>query len=306
MSDKKTLTFYLQSPFRERASAGEVNFVNKVVSAFASCGYAARFRDNSDLEVVQSANRPGFSMFHMEEPFHSRALTMRLAYFYPFWRIEKTSKRWKWAAAKARFNSAEINRDKAAEFVERTRRRLYGADHGHPASDRGYVYLPLQGRLLKKRSFQTESPIEMIKATLRADPDREIRATLHPKEQYSEAENQALAALGQRHSRLSVVSDDMQSLVRNCSYVVTQNSSIAMHGFFFHKPAILFARIDFHHIAINVHKLGVEGAFAKLNDAPPEFEKYLFWFLQKRSINAGRDGVEQQILETVRSHGWRL
>ncbi len=45
---------------------------------------------------------------------------------------------------------------------------------------------------------------------------------------------------------------------------MTQNSAVAMTGYFFHKPSVLFGRIDFHHIAANVHELGVDEAFRQV------------------------------------------
>ena len=52
-----------------------------------------------------------------------------------------------------------------------------------------------------------------------------------------------------------------------CDLVVTQNSAVAFNGYFFHKPAVLFAEIDFHHIAASVPRLGVAAAFRAVRDA---------------------------------------
>jgi len=306
MNQKKTITFYLRSPFRERAETGGVNFVNRMIAAFASRGFSVEFRGNSDIEVVQSASNPGYSIFYMEHPFHQRALTMRLAYIYPFWRMEQAGNRWEWEVAKTTFDAAEINPARSETFVERWQKRLYGEVFAGALPDEGYVYMPLQGRLLDQRSFQTMSPVDMIKATLESDQQRNVWATLHPKEVYSGEEMAALEELEKRNARLSIVKGETKTLVRNCSYVVAQNSSAVMDGFFHHKPAVLFGKIDFHHIACNVHELGVSKAFSKLHDAPPDFDRYLFWFLQKMSINAGRDDAEEQILKTVQRRGWTL
>lgn len=304
MSDVKTLTFYLQPSFRESAETGQVNFINRVVSAFANCGYKSAFRNNSDLELAQSAARPGYSMFHMEDPFHDRALTMRLAYFYPFWRIENASERWKWKVATTAFEPDAVDPFLAEKFVTQWKRRLYRDDATTSNLGSGYVYIPLQGCLLEHRSFQSMSPIEMIRATLEGEKSRRICATLHPKEKYDDAELSAIRAMEKQYPRFSVVAQETDSLVQGCDYIVTQNSGIALQGFFHNKPAILFAKIDFHHIALNVHDFGAESAFARIDDHRPDYERYLFWFLQKMSINAGRDNAEQKILRTVRSRGW--
>ena len=95
-------------------------------------------------------------------------------------------------------------------------------------------------------------------------------------------------------------------LLADCEHVVTQNSAVALDGFFHHKPAVLFAQSDFHHIAANVSDLGIAGAFERVCAQVPDFDAYLYWFLQEQSLNAGRDGVEDKILTTVRKFGWTV
>ena len=56
-------------------------------------------------------------MFHMDNPVHPRALTMRRAYFYPFWRIEASAKRWEWQVASADFVPSCIDPDLASTFL---------------------------------------------------------------------------------------------------------------------------------------------------------------------------------------------
>ena len=305
MNEEKTLVFYLEPDFRERAEAGKINFINKVVRAFRSRGFAVAFRGNSDAEIVQSAVHPGYALYHMEEPISPRGLTMRLAYFYPFWRIERTGRRWEWEVAQSRFDPDAIDPEEAAAFTHQWRNRLFGAPDPAPRKD-GHVYIPLQGMLTEHRSFQTKSPIDMIKATLAEDPKRKVVLGLHPREVYSKVERAALDRTMARHPRLSLSERPAIDLVRGADYLVTQNSGVALSGFFQHRPAILFGQIDFHHIAANVGALGVAEAFRQVGGMAPDYNRYLLWFLQKMSINAGREDAEQQVLDTVRARGWQV
>ena len=305
MSDEKTLTFYLEPEMCARAEAGKITFVNKVVAAFKSRGFRSEFRENSDIELLGSVKRLGFSMFHMDDPFHPRALTMRRAYHYPFWRIEASAKKWQWEVAKTSFDADAIDADQAEEFLGYWQARLFG-EAPRAAKDKGFIYLPLQGRLMQQRSFQAASPIDMIKATLAAAPDREIHVTQHPTETYSQVETDALAVLTRDHPRVVLSSRNAVELARDCAYVVTQNSSAAMTGYFHRKPAVLFGRIDFHHIAANVHKLGAAQAIGRVHDMRPPFAKYLFWFFQTMMINAGREDAEAKIIATVRARDWDI
>jgi len=115
-----------------------------------------------------------------------------------------------------------------------------------------------------------------------------------------------LDALISEQPQLVLSSRSAAELVRDCAYVVTQNSSAALMGYFHRKPAVLFGRIDFHHIAANVHDLGVAQAIGRVHDMNPPFARYLFWFFQVMMINAGREDAEEKIIATVRARGWDI
>jgi len=286
-----------------RAKAGLINIINRIVGAFESCGYKCLFKENTTANTLMSEDNPGYSLFHMDAPPHRRALTLRRAYYYPFWRIESTADRSQWQVAKSQFRSGEIDPDQAKQFVRFWRNRLFpGAEPLQTGG--GFVFVPLQGRLTRRRSFQTMSPIDMLTVALANDPSRPILAKLHPGETYRPDEKTALSELVDANPRLNLTDTDTSTLVATCDYVVTQNSGLALDGFFHHKPAVMFADIDFHHIACNVAELGVEKAFSQVLTARPVFDAYLYWFLQKQSINAGREDAERRILDTVRARGW--
>jgi hypothetical protein len=82
------------------------------------------------------------------------------------------------------------------------------------------------------------------------------------------------------------------------------NSSVAFAGYFLKKPSVLFAGIDFHHIAANVGVLGVDGAFEAVRGMKPPYPQYLWWFLQQMSVNAGRPDAEDKIRARLAGLGW--
>jgi len=299
----KTLSVFYDDELLARARAGQHNYSNRLIAAFNDRGMAVELCRNSDAARAASEQQPGYALFHMEHPFHPRALTTRLAYLYPFWRIEASAKRWEWSIARERYDPGMIDRAAAQRFWDRRRRQHFG-HHADKITRDGYVYVPLQGRLLDRRSFQTVSPIDMLGETLAHSGDRRVIAALHPNEIYDHAERAALDTLAGANPRLSVVKRPMEPLLRGCDYVVTQNSLVALMGYFLEKPAILFAQIDFHHIALNVALLGIERAFARVADHRPDFAGYLYWFLKQTTINAGDDMAGEQIIAAVRRHGW--
>jgi len=241
-------------------------------------------------------------LHHMRDPQGPRELCLRRAHFYPFWRIEASNDRWQWEVARTPFDLAAVDPVAAEGFRQRWQRNLLGAA---PVSREGFLFLPLQGHLSQRRSFQAASPLEMIEHTLDRVPGKPLLATLHPKERYSGRDLAALDRLAARHPRLRLVTDRAEDLLRQCDGVVTQNSTVALAGFFADKPAVLFGQIDFHHIAGSVPREGMDRAFARLDEAP-DFAAYLFWFFRHHAINGGSDAAGAQVVARFRAHGWQM
>ena len=167
--------------------------------------------------------------------------------------------------------------------------------------DDGFVYIPLQGRLLDHRSFQSCSPIQMIERTLATFPDRKIIATLHPKETYPKQELDAVEQLEKTYPNLELRMGQMDVLLDRCAFVVTQNSSAAFNGYFFGKPAVLFGMVDFHHIALD--GMTVEN-FDQIAAHQPDYARYVYWFWQEQSINAGHPMALRKIKDRFKKYGW--
>lgn len=305
MAPAKILRIYLEDTSFDWAERGDFNMINRIRAAFEDRGFRVEFRRNSDAERLKSAARRGYSLFHMDDPYHARALTLRRAYFYPFWRIENSAQRWNWTVARSAFRPEDIDPVEAEKFCRFWRKRLYDLTEV-PTKREGFVYVPLQGRLLEHRGFQSTSPIDMIRAVLDHNPDRQVRVGFHPGETYLPEEIEAVEDLAMGTDRLAITDAPMPDLLKSCDYVVTQNSSVALAGYFFHKPAALFARIDFHHIAATVAKLGPMDAVRTAPTLRPEFDRYMYWFLKLTAINGGSDLAEDQILNSVRAHGWTV
>ncbi|WP_289042952.1 hypothetical protein [uncultured Aliiroseovarius sp.] len=305
MSVAKILRIYLDPEPLKRARLGKFNFVNQIVSALEKRGFRVEYRKNSNLERLASAARNGYSIFLMDDPLHDNALTMRRSYFYPFWRIEASAKRWEFEVAQKEFDPNTVDPDAARDWADNWRRWLFKGAASQITSD-GPIYVPLQGRLLHHRSFQSASPVEMVAHVATYFPKAPILATLHPAEVYTQAEHKALNDLAARYPNITLATGQMNEALATCRFVVTQNSSAALFGFFFGKPAALFGQIDFHHIAANVHALGVQEAFDTVQNMTPEFDRYLYWFTMQNAIQADADDCEDQILRTLRKRGWQV
>lgn len=294
----RDLHLYLHSPWRENAVEGKVNLFRRMQAALPDW----RFHFHPDTEAERDlAPSRGYGLFHMQAPNAPMILCLRKAYMAPFWRIEAAAERWLFDVAQASFDPVGISPDEARSFVNRWRPTLVGTA---PLRRDGYILAPLQGRIGEQRSFQSMSPLEMLETALERIPGKPVLYTLHPKETYHPAELRALARLEARHPRLRRGTLPSDHLLTGCDAVVTQNSAVALHGFFADKPAVLFAGSDFHHVAGSVWRDGVEAAFATLDAPLPDFARYLCWFFRRQAINGGAPDCEVQIAERLRRHGW--
>lgn len=305
MAQPKILRVYLDPVPLKQARKGEFGILNRIRAALEPRGFRIEWRENSEGERIVSATRRGYALFLMDDPLHSRALTLRKAYYYPFWRIEASGQRWEFEIARKAFDPAETDPIQAQNWVFKWRNWLFKQKGMKGVTRDGPVYVPLQGRLLEHRSFQAASPIEMIRA-VQGSTDKPILLGLHPGEDYSDGELAAVQALADADPRMSLQMGGMVEALRVCDYVVTQNSTAALSGFFFHKPAVLFGQIDFHHQMQNVHVLGQDRALFDVKTATPAFDQYLHWFIQENAIKADAPEADAQIIATLQRRGWEV
>ena len=295
-----SLSLYMSSAACTAFAAGEPSIFSRLAEAFRSVGWRVAAREDGDTARQAAIADPDHAIFQMVEPPNRRALCLRRAYHYPFWRLENTNERWNFDVARAPFDPTSIDTAEARPFATRWRKRLWG--DRVPTRD-GFLLMPLQGRLADHRSFQSASPLAMIETTLAHD-SRPLVATLHPGEAYSQAERDALQALASRYPRLTIANGTSDDLLAACDLVVTQNSSLAFKGYLMGKPAVLFAGCDFHHIGASVPHVGVAEAFRRARFPVTEADRYLFWFWQIHALNAGRDDIAARILARAADHGW--
>lgn len=305
MSRHPTLRLCLEPSLLKSAAAGEHNFVNLIVQSVKKSRFRVEFCPDTEAELFKSTLPDVYTLSHMKQPPSGRGLVFRRAYEYPFWQIDATAARWDWDVARATFDPEAVPRAAADKFLGFWQKRLFGAAP-QDTSRGGYIYVPLQGRLSVHRTFQTCAPIEMLNHVLRHSGGRKVIATLHPRETYTPADYAVLEQMENRHTALQVTTGDMVAHLQHCDFVVTQNSSAAFSGYFFGKPALLFAGIDFHHIAVKADMEDLAHSFAQVAAAAPDYAGYLWWFWQEQSINAGRDGAVDKIAARLRRFGWPI
>ena len=291
--DARILHFYLPPWLHDRV-ARPASIFGRVKQAADLAGWQMVLHGEDEPPAMD-----GYHLLFNRPVTRPRTLVLRKCGFDPFYRIEATNDRWDWQVASAPFAT-----DKGGEWF---RKYWQGAlFQGYEISKGGYAFMPLQGKLLIQRHFQTVSPVAMIETALARDTARPILASLHPRESYSPDEMAALAALSAASSgRFMVSQKPSMELLAGCDYVVTQNSTMALIGMFAEKTPVLFAEIDFHHLAGSVPQMGVQRAYAQLQK-PRKWGSYLHWYFKENAITAHEDAAPAAILARLAQLGWPI
>ena len=292
------LYFYLKPPGRARLARGENTMPARVIAAVQGVGWQVTICPEAERPDIP--HRDGYHMVVNNDPEGPRCLTLRPAGFEPFWQIQPTNRRWDWETASLAYTPPNVPQERVETFLTNWRKHVL---KGLTPQTGTHILAPLQGKLTETRSFQSASPLVMLDETLRRWPDRRVIATTHPSETYTQDETEALGALIRANPRLSVLPAS-DALLAEAELVVTQNSTVAFKGFLLDKPAMLWARIDWHHISASVPRDGMQRALAEAG-RPQDFGRYLFWYLRQQSLCAW-DDHPAPILRRLRALGWPL
>lgn len=298
----ETLYLYLHEAARAAVSAGAPRMATRVKEAVEAAGWEVVLLPEAAREVAAAI--PGHHMVFNRPVIGPRCLTLRKCCFDPFWRIETTNDRWDWQIAGIPFTGAAVPRARARQFQGFWRSRLFADAE---IAREGFVFVPLQGKLTEHRSFQSMSPLAMLEAVLTRWPGVPVRATLHPGETYAPEELAALVTLEERFPMLRLSDEPSMQLLARCNLVVTQNSTLAAKGFFADKPAMLFARIDFQHVAASVPRDGLEAAFAQVESGENrDYPAFLHWYFKENALVFWAGDVQDAIRKRLREHGWPI
>ncbi|WP_417720627.1 hypothetical protein [Salipiger sp.] len=302
----RVVRFHLYDDLKARVAAGRHPLLCLLREVLEAQGLAVELCGDSPAELTGARLFPGFSVVRMVAPPNRRGVTFRRTYVEPFHDIEPVAERWNWAVARAVFDPGAIKEEKAARFLANLRKDRFAAMAAALGRD-GHVYVPLQGRLTERRSFQSDSPLGMIAAVLAHDPVRPVIAALHPREHYGAGEIAALEEMVRANPRLHLARGEMARLLPRCDYVVTQNSGAAFAGQVLGKAVVYFAGSDVDHLSLRVADLGAREAIRRAPEhAPPDLAAYIWWRLRGQSIHTGREDAPERILAALVRAGWPL
>lgn len=302
MTPDRHLHLYLTEYVLWQYRRGGFPFLTRLTEVMQARGWTVTPHGDALAERLLAAGRPGCHLFYEHPPVGANSLTMRRVYWEPFWRIEPSAERWDWPVAKETFDPASVDPVRADQFVGFWRPRL---GLGPEQVDRQeFIYVPLQGQWGVKRSFQSKSPVKMVEILLNRF-DAPLVLTCHPGERLTDTDRDQLARWAD-HPRITVSDAPMSQLLKRAALVATQNSSVALKGMFCNTPALLFARVDFHHAAASVPRDGLAQAVENAKENRADMARFLFWFFQMRALNHWRDDFPDRLTGWLADRGWQV
>ncbi len=302
---RKKFIIHTHESMRENIAAGHHKFSDLMQSVFEDMGYAFQLKPHTPRQIMQARLDRNYHIFHINGAQGPRALNMRKSFYNPFWTIEKPHTRHFGRIAHKAFDPRIVGPGLARPFFNHMQKtRIETGSTG--LNIKGYVLLPMQGKLCKKRPWQFADLATMVRTIRTHDPDRKIILKPHPREVYSTAERTLVKELAQLPN-VEVVDAPIHALLASCAYVATHNSAVAFEGILLKKPAILFAKAHYHHLFPTIRKPeDATAAFARVQGEDFPFGAYLYWYLQMNSINVRQPSATAKIIEAMHESGWDL
>ncbi|MFK7868213.1 MAG: hypothetical protein AB8B58_03115 [Roseobacter sp.] len=299
MSTKNTLGFFHPPSSDDPAWAGWSRVVDSISEIALSVGWDVL---QPNVLCITRSVPDQFTVSYACDPQGAYGVVADQAHRGPFWQIDTTVTPWEREVSRARFIAGSMDGDAANIFFHYWRDRFFG-DAPNRTTKEGFVVIALQGILSRKSAGQFCSPLSVVEQCLLHEPDRPLIVSLAAHEHYSDADLSRLAALDERHARLTVRIGDRKELLRTCDYVVTQSGDVALDACFYQKTPVLFAKVDAHHIALSAETNPAE-AFRTASYYSPEFACYATWFLRDNAINVQSEDTTRAISHRLAALGW--
>ncbi|MBL1437900.1 MAG: hypothetical protein COB08_017090 [Rhodobacteraceae bacterium] len=302
---QKHLIFHAAAEMRSHIERGLHGFANMLSRIFEAEGYAVRVAGIGRADIWRAKLDRNYHIFDMDGASGRRALNMRPSVLQPFWTLERPDSRYNGRMAHKVFDPSTVGGGLVTPFFEEMQ-KLYISPNMPDVGMKGYVLVPLQGQLSKQRHWQYASVQSMVETICAQDPRRKIILKPHPKEAYS-AEDHAVIAKLLLLPNVEVLELPIEALIAKCAYIVTQNSTAVFEGILHRKPAILFAKSDFHHIFPTVKSAtDAPEAFARVKAKDMLFMKYLYWYLRMNAADIRRADAPAKIREMLAEAGWNI
>jgi hypothetical protein len=308
--DGTTVVIHADDGWLKRIRDGEVDFFSKLSKRLTRENLALRL-----VAVGGASSRVLMEQDHVQvvvgdRPAYGRnVLHASPAYVWGFWYFDEVGISWNSSLRFAQFCPGQVDATKAEYFFNGVSGHMLRENVSRVAQERreaapmaeaaAVVYCQeIEGRSDRCHYLSTEV---MIRTTAEAHRDDLIYVKLHP--HHSKMERLRIMAICSDYTHIKISEASVHDLTQAARVVVTQNSAAGFEALMQKKPVITCARSDFWHATLsprNVGELGEALRYGAEAMAGFEYEKYLYWFLDRKCLEPQKDEFATRALARIR------
>ncbi len=308
--DGKTVVIHADVGWLKRIRDGEIDFFSKLskrltrenltLRLVSVGGASSRVLMEQDHVQVVVGDRPGYGR---------NVLHAAPAYVWGFWYFDEVGINWNSSLRFAQFCPDQIDTSKSEYFFngmtshmlrENVSRVPQEPRESSPMAPAAAVVFCQEIEKLTDRCHYLSSEV-MIRTTAETHRDEMVYVKLHP--HHSKMERVRIMAICNDYTNIKVSEASVHDLTQASRLVVTQNSAAGFEALMQKKPVITCARSDFWHATLSPRSIGELGEAMRYGaDAMAgfEYEKYLYWFLDRKCLEPQKDEFATRAFARIR------
>ncbi|MEL0436004.1 capsular polysaccharide export protein, LipB/KpsS family [Phycobacter sp. K97] len=238
-------------------------------------------------------------------------LNAGVAYFWRFWQLDPRGVKAFSSTGDTPYEPDQMPRRRAQSFFDnmhkryvRSRKSKYDQPETSQQFPEGAISVFFQGDYPVTSGATSTTDIEMLRAVQSGAGDRRIIVKPHPLTSNVSDIAETLA-LAEADNRIIVTDANVHDILSASCATVSINSTVALEGFLHRKPAILFGRSDFHHLAGQVHDpQEFSRVLADELDRDEGYEQFLAWYFLKMCLPLSSARLEERIWQIFTQAGF--
>ncbi len=276
-------------------------------------GILVRFVERPATTDLSHYTKSDFHLVHHGFLRRFNLLNTGIAYLWPYWYLDQRGVLCDSSLGRAHPDLSQIPEARARSFVERLGGRLIAkgkSKHDQPprqgalAEEHIVVFLQGMSDPVLRSLYMMET--EMLDQVMAHRQGREVLIKVHPKFSDTIAAAQA-EALARTVPGVRLVEANVHDLLEGAYCSVSICSGASFEGLFHHVPAILFGRADFAACAWSVETAPEAAeAFKKVREVTFDYDRFLYWFLQRKMFNAQDEGLVDRVIQRIMRTGFDL
>jgi len=262
--------------------------------------------------VAQDAFEDGFlNIIDDRSVCHPAVLNAGVAYIGAFWHLDPNGVKALSSIGHREFDPTAFSAKRVATFFEglqnryvRKRNSKYGQREEHVDVPKNAISLFFQGMAPLSTGVSKFEDFDILELLLNQTSGVPIVVKPHPLVTQKH-EIDFLHDLAKQDNRLFVTDANVHDILQNSAVTISNNSTVALEGFFHKKPAILFGDSDFHHIAHRFHTGdNVLDLIGKAKNSRPAYPEFLAWYFLDQCLHLNSKKLKEKVYAIFRQHGF--